>query len=323
MTCVDDFDINDKNKYKKDKHLIKFSSKNIKKFPIFFIDFSWIKHLNCPSNNIEVIDVLPPNLETLSCEFNLISQICCILPNSLKEIRANNNQIKELYIKNSNVKKIELRRNGLFHLECPKHLETLDISFNDKPTIIWPDNSLKKLYANNCGYNDFNFPDSLIEMFIPGNKISSIDTFPTNLKKLNVCSNLLTNVSNWPDTLVSLVISGNKFKNISGLRRIKKLRCSSNRLLSINIESPYLQRLVCYDNDFLNEINISSKNVVIKSNRLIDGNILIKPIEYVPSILQNSIRGISDEELIDITNNMIRRYVIPGSDNNYQLGINI
>ncbi len=145
-------------------------------------------------------------------------------------------------------------------------------------------------------------------------------TFSKNLKSLNICSTLLHQVDIWPDSIEELMVSGNKLEEINGLNNLRVLFCSANRLISINIGSFKLQYIVCYENHELKKIAVKNNLVQIKNNRLIDGNILIEPIEYAESILNKSIPSKDKGHIVDVLNS-ISLYYINKKDPMYGLGV--
>ena len=70
-----------------------------------------------------------------------------------------------------------------------------------------------------------------------------------------------------------------------------------------------MHTVVCYNNPDLKEITINNDLVVIKNNRLVDGDIIIEPIKYAHKILCNSLRNCKDNELEIALNKIINQYI--------------
>jgi hypothetical protein len=311
------------NEIDKDNGLVKFSGRNTKYLPKVLISpaYSWIKHLNCPGNNLEEIDILPPNLVSLVCDNNKIKRFFCKIPPSLESISANNNKLINLDLFDSNVKILRIRNNGLKILECSKNMEILDISYNNKPFVILPIDSLITLIASNCNYDKFTFSESIKNLQFSGNNISEIDDLPKNLSHLNLSGNKLKNVYNWPSSLISLNISGNKITKINGLPNLKELTCSANSLETINIKSPNLNKIICYNNPHLSMITVESKSkVTIKNERLKRGDIIISPLISVYNILESSLEK---KEMINFVYAKILSYYIEKDKDKDSLAIKI
>jgi hypothetical protein len=169
---------------------------------------------------------------------------------------------------NKRITKINLENKDLYihiWLDNLSKLEELHISLNSSMStlVISGCSALKKLYANNCNINDFNYEgcSALEELHVGGNKLSNLNDINT------ICPNL-QHLSCATNNLIAIDVSGlNKLwfidccynnissLNISGCTALEWFNCAANSLNGFTYagylynNSPKLQTLFLYKNN--------------------------------------------------------------------------
>ena len=173
--------------------------------------FSSLQQLECPSNSITYIPVLPKSLKSIICDGNRLTSLPA-LPDSLLYLSCDNNQLTSLPFLPNSITTIMCGDNpyltgfpalpsSLTLLWCgncalltlpslPDKLKNLDCSLN-KLTILPP--LPDKLLALGCGNNNLSrlpaLPDSLQQLICINNNITCFPPFPTSITFMAIYNN--------------------------------------------------------------------------------------------------------------------------------------
>ena len=204
-----------------------------------------------------------PNLTTLNCSFNEITELPQ-LPPKLTTLNCAGNNIAELP-------------------NLPTTLTTLDCAGNDLSSFDFSRlSNLKNLEELDCSYNKMkeliNLPTTLTTLRCAGNDLSSFDfsklTNLTNLEKLDCSSNNLA-VFDVPklNNLKILDLSDNQLTQLSvSLPILEELNCKNNQLTDLDVSScSRLDDLDCRNN-LLTQLSLQNNRALsflhCESNRL-------------------------------------------------------
>ncbi len=244
-----------------------------------------IKKLVCVDNNLSSIDNLPSSLKILFCSENDLKTLDN-LPESLK--------ILDCSI-NSNIKSLDNLPNGLVCLICrechitsldnlPESLEILNCSGNMITNLSNLPNKLKILYCNDLRLNDLNnlpnsltnlscmcseitsinLPNGLIELYAVSNNIKILDSFPPNLKYLDLSGCTKIKISNLPKSLERLEMENCDLSELPVLNDGIQYCNVSYNLIDI-IDASQLPKSIetfnCTDNDIKQITNLTIKTL--------------------------------------------------------------
>lgn len=308
------------------KDSLKMSHQIIPHIHKCFCNFDIIKRLFCNSCQIETISSLPPLLITLKLENNKLAYLDpTIIPKTLLhaylpknnlmnftfvsniiEVDLSYNKIKNLDLSDSNVEKLTITHNNLENLKCNNKIRRLWVSHNPNIKIDFNNcTSLNELGISYCeiqSLNNYAFPNSLTELNVYHNYLTSIDSLPPKLQSLNCSLNKIEQIVNIPQSLHNLSISGNKLSElIINETNIGSLNCCSNRLKKIHT-SPKTNIIVCNDNNITEMIlgntfcKIEYQDVLYKYK-----NLVIMPIEIIYNLQRqyneksHKLHSLSDE----------------------------
>jgi len=154
--------------------------------------FTGLKQLDCYSNNLTSLPILPNNLEILTCYENKLTSLP-ILPNSLTDLSCHLNQLSLLPA-------------------LPNSLQVLNCNLN-KVT------SLPTL------------PSTLIQLYCFSNQLTSLPALPNGLKTLYCSSNQLTSLPSLPNTLTAIYIDPDKITCLPNSVEGLQVRDASFRLI--------------------------------------------------------------------------------------------
>jgi hypothetical protein len=175
--------------------------------------FDKLKQLNCNSNKLTFLPLLPDSIQALFCVENRISKITSF-PEKLTQLYASENNLSSLP-------------------DLPDQLLYLQLDRN-------PLKTLPPL------------PDKLIGLFCSGYSLTQLPTLPKTLKILACQMNVLTSLPDLPESLEALDCSDNKLKEIPTLpRKLKKLSCAHNQLTVLPVFPDSLQDLNCRSNKLM------------------------------------------------------------------------
>lgn len=224
--------------------------------------FTYLRNLNCSSNNISSLPTLSNVLTSLFCNNNQLTALPT-LPSTIQTLYAGSNKF-----------------NGQLSITGKPNLTTLDVSNNTMITILncsgnaltslsyYGCTALKNL---NCSSNNLSslpaLPIGLTNLYCNNNKLTSLPDLPDGLTVIDCSYNQLTSLPMLPSDISSLNVRGNLFTTLGiwGRTKLKYLDCSScsklttldcanNALTSLNIANcPALSVLQINNNQLKGE----------------------------------------------------------------------
>lgn len=256
--------------------------------------FTSLEKLNCRSNSINNLSIVPTSLDSLICGQGSFGTNLSGLPNTLKYL--------------------DCSIGGIGYLgTLPSSLEYLDCSNNNINTISVLPSNLKYFYINDNNFlipnfiSGFTLPNNLLSYSCSNSNLTSLQTLPTTLKVLGCNSNQLTSLSalpaslttldcrynqlvnlpSLPNTLIYLDCEGNQLSGLPSLpNSLTYLECRGNQLTSLPSLPPNLDYFVCNG-------NLISCFPVFPNN-----NYSVFDISYNPfSCLPNYVQGMSSDDL--------------------------
>ena len=226
------------------------------------IYFTYLRNLNCSSNNLSSLPTLSNVLTSLFCNNNQLTALPT-LPSTIQTLYAGSNKF-----------------NGQLSITGKPNLTTLDVSNNTMITILncsgnaltslsyYGCTALKNL---NCSSNNLSslpaLPIGLTNLYCNNNKLTSLPDLPDGLTVIDCSYNQLTSLPMLPSDISSLNVHGNLFTTLGiwGRTKLKYLDCSScsklttldcanNALTSLNIANcPALSLLQINNNQLKGE----------------------------------------------------------------------
>lgn len=226
------------------------------------IYFTYLRNLNCSSNNLSSLPTLSNVLTSLFCNNNQLTALPT-LPSTIQTLYAGSNKF-----------------NGQLSITGKPNLTTLDVSNNTMITILncsgnaltslsyYGCTALKNL---NCSSNNLSslpaLPIGLTNLYCNNNKLTSLPDLPDGLTVIDCSYNQLTSLPMLPSDISSLNVRGNLFTTLGiwGRTKLKYLDCSScsklttldcanNALTSLNIANcPALSVLQINNNQLKGE----------------------------------------------------------------------
>ena len=224
--------------------------------------FTYLRNLNCSSNNLSSLPTLSNVLTSLFCNNNQLTALPT-LPSTIQTLYAGSNKF-----------------NGQLSITGKPNLTTLDVSNNTMITILncsgnaltslsyYGCTALKNL---NCSSNNLSslpaLPIGLTNLYCNNNKLTSLPDLPDGLTVIDCSYNQLTSLPMPPSDISSLNVRGNLFTTLGiwGRTKLKYLDCSScsklttldcanNALTSLNIANcPALSLLQINNNQLKGE----------------------------------------------------------------------
>lgn len=224
--------------------------------------FTYLRNLNCSSNNLSSLPTLSNVLTSLFCNNNQLTALPT-LPSTIQTLYAGSNKF-----------------NGQLSITGKPNLTTLDVSNNTMITILncsgnaltslsyYGCTALKNL---NCSSNNLSslpaLPIGLTNLYCNNNKLTSLPDLPDGLTVIDCSYNQLTSLPMPPSDISSLNVRGNLFTTLGiwGRTKLKYLDCSScsklttldcanNALTSLNIANcPALSVLQINNNQLKGE----------------------------------------------------------------------
>lgn len=159
--------------------------------------FEGLEWLNCNSNNLKSLPVLPKNLKELYCDNNFISSIYG-LPKKLRILSIENNHLASLP-------------------ELPVSLRKLSCNNNQLTLLTHLPDSISELHCRKNQLNTItNLPNALIELECNDNQLSILPDLPNSLRSLYCFNNKLTTLTGSLDSLDLLRASYNCFNPVLG-----------------------------------------------------------------------------------------------------------
>lgn len=224
--------------------------------------FTYLRNLNCSSNNLSSLPTLSNVLTSLFCNNNQLTALPT-LPSTIQTLYAGSNKF-----------------NGQLSITGKPNLTTLDVSNNTMITILncsgnaltslsyYGCTALKNL---NCSSNNLSslptLPIGLTNLYCNNNKLTSLPDLPDGLTVIDCSYNQLTSLPMLPSDISSLNVRGNlfttlgiwgrtklKFLDCSSCSKLTTLDCANNALTSLNIANcPALSVLQINNNQLKGE----------------------------------------------------------------------
>jgi hypothetical protein len=218
---------------------------NDENIPEILKNYDWVEDLEIDSQRIKQIKNLPKNIKKLSLFNNLIEDIPINeLPDKLEEINISRNKIETLQNIPMSIKEIDASHNKIqnCYLLTNTNLENLSIEYNLIENMPLFFSGLKKLdISQNKLKNIHNIINTIEDLDISFNEITSISKFPENAKSINAESNKISCIfNNLPNNLEYGDFSDNNIILLPQIpTNIHKIDFANNKinLVNVNIES--------------------------------------------------------------------------------------
>lgn len=158
----------------------------ISELPDILLGFDWIEELIIKYTNINKIEYLPPNLQSLIVENNQIEILDgTVIPSSVKNLKFTSNKTRTIIGLKNGLKDVNLGYNLLSNIDSVIPLSVSELKLNN--------NGLLKLLPTfeDDGYN-------LKALDISGTRISDIDDVPYTVQFLSTCETEIREVNKLP-----------------------------------------------------------------------------------------------------------------------------
>ena len=216
--------------------------------------FTGLKQLDCSSNSISAISVLPDSLLYLNVQNVGLTSLPGILPPRMLSLHCSNNQLMQLPLLPSTLQVLYCESNQLTSLpSLPNNLSTLDCSGNQLTVLPSLPNNLAMI---SCLSNQLTsippLPNSLVNFDCSYNSLVNLPVIPTSIRYLACISNQISQLPVLPDSLNSLHISQNPIHILPSHlpTYLRSLWCSMNQLDSLPVLPDSLVDLKAGNNSF-------------------------------------------------------------------------
>ena len=212
--------------------------------------FSDLTFLNCDSNQLSTLPILPEQLISFWCKHNQITALP-ELPESLTLLWCSDNQISAL----------PTLPVGLINLGCENNLLTSLPNLPAGLSVFYCDNNQltslpvlpDELLYFSCNYNLINtlpeLPDGLINFFCSYNQLTSLPELPSGLIELWCFNNHISSLPSLPDNLSDFRCFSNQISLLPELpQSLIVLWCYFNQLSVLPLLPESLTDLRCYNN---------------------------------------------------------------------------
>ena len=224
--------------------------------------FTYLRNLNCSSNNLSSLPTLSNVLTSLFCNNNQLTALPT-LPSTIQTLYAGSNKFNgQLSITGKpNLTTLDVSNNTMITiLNCSGNaltslsyygctaLENLNCSSNNLSSLPTLPIGLTNLYCNNNKLTSLpDLPDGLTVIDCSYNQLTSLPMLPSNISSLNVHGNLFTTLGIWGRTKL-------KYLDCSSCSKLTTLDCANNALTSLNIANcPALSVLQINNNQLKGE----------------------------------------------------------------------
>jgi len=245
--------------------------------------FNSLKYLDCSSNLLHSLPVLPDSLISLTCSGNPLY--------ALTNLPAN---LQHLICSSDSLAAFPNLPGGILYLDCggnqftsipvlPPSLSYLTCTYEPLTSLPTLPSTLVYLLCFNDQLTSLPaIPDSVTFIECDGNQIVSLPTLPNSLNTL-VCSyNNLTSLPALPNSLLEFDCQYNSIVSLPALSAsMVTLYCNNNQIVSIPTLPTPLTMLAC-DNNSLSSLPALSSNLY----SLICGNNSISQIPTLPASLE-------------------------------------
>jgi uncharacterized repeat protein (TIGR01451 family) len=215
--------------------------------------FTALQNLECNTNNLTSLPVLPASLRTLECYNNSLTSLPA-LPVALGFLSCRDNNLANLPNLPTTLYTLVCDNNQLTNLPAlPATLETLTCNHNSLTSLPTLPLILGSLA---CGNNNLAnlpaLPTTLQYLVCDNNQLSSLPSLPAALEQLNCISNNLTILPTLPATLQYLYCENNDLTSLPAFpaaSALKYLTCQNNNLASLPTLPAALENLDCNENN--------------------------------------------------------------------------
>ncbi|MBQ6648210.1 MAG: leucine-rich repeat domain-containing protein [Muribaculaceae bacterium] len=224
--------------------------------------FTYLRNLNCSSNNLSSLPTLSNVLTSLFCNNNQLTALPT-LPSTIQTLYAGSNKFNgQLSITGKpNLTTLDVSNNTMITiLNCSGNaltslsyygctaLKNLNCSSNNLSSLPTLPIGLTNLYCNNNKLTSLpDLPDGLTVIDCSYNQLTSLPMLPSNISSLNVHGNLFTTLGIWGRTKL-------KYLDCSSCSKLTTLDCANNALTSLNIANcPALSVLQINNNQLKGE----------------------------------------------------------------------
>lgn len=226
------------------------------------IYFTYLRNLNCSSNNLSSLPTLSNVLTSLFCNNNQLTALPT-LPSTIQTLYAGSNKFNgQLSITGKpNLTALDVSNNTMITiLNCSGNaltslsyygctaLKNLNCSSNNLSSLPALPIGLTNLYCNNNKLTSLpDLPDGLTVIDCSYNQLTSLPMLPSDISSLNVHGNLFTTLGIWGRTKL-------KYLDCSSCSKLTTLDCANNALTSLNIANcPALSVLQINNNQLKGE----------------------------------------------------------------------
>ena len=224
--------------------------------------FTYLRNLNCSSNNLSSLPTLSNVLTSLFCNNNQLTALPT-LPSTIQTLYAGSNKFNgQLSITGKpNLTALDVSNNTMITiLNCSGNaltslsyygctaLKNLNCSSNNLSSLPALPIGLTNLYCNNNKLTSLpDLPDGLTVIDCSYNQLTSLPMLPSDISSLNVRGNLFTTLGIWGRTKL-------KYLDCSSCSKLTTLDCANNALTSLNIANcPALSVLQINNNQLKGE----------------------------------------------------------------------
>ena len=224
--------------------------------------FTYLRNLNCSSNNLSSLPTLSNVLTSLFCNNNQLTALPT-LPSTIQTLYAGSNKFNgQLSITGKpNLTALDVSNNTMITiLNCSGNaltslsyygctaLKNLNCSSNNLSSLPTLPIGLTNLYCNNNKLTSLpDLPDGLTVIDCSYNQLTSLPMLPSDISSLNVHGNLFTTLGIWGRTKL-------KYLDCSSCSKLTTLDCANNALTSLNIANcPALSVLQINNNQLKGE----------------------------------------------------------------------
>jgi len=244
---------------------------NVEKINVNFISnylpdlsrFYKLKILECDTNQLTCLPLLPPTLKELYCYNNKLTWLP-LLPPTLKYLNCLNNQLTYLPDLPSTLKQLSCYNNQLTSFPLlPSTLTVLDCHNNQLTSLPPLPSTLKYL---NCSDNQLAYLPSvaasttLKEIWCSDNQLTCLPLLPSKLEILYCHNNKLTCLPLLPSKLEMLNCENNQLRYLPSLpSRLEMFKFYNNSFLDYYIKDDDCMSMKTYNTQLRKEIKIIKK----------------------------------------------------------------
>lgn len=225
------------------------SYNNLTFLPELPINLEW---LECSANELESLPNLPLGLQHLDCAWNHLNSLP-VLPEGLIFLNADDNFYLELPELPNNLESLSIRGCQIQVAPIfPSSLKYLNVSVIFTGVQFDLPENLETLYMEDCYYFLTilpPLPNSLLDLNISNNQITTISSLPPSLERLSCNMNIITSLPSLPSSLTILSCYSNQLSSLPPLpASLTELYCSNNQITAMP-PLPNLTGFWCQNNN--------------------------------------------------------------------------